>query len=654
MIKREIFVLILLSVFFCYAQVAEIPATETTTDTVAPRERPEEPMDAMALQIGETGGIVHVLSSMGIGTDSPGDQLNITGIARIGGTTFPSPDANSVIRIPAQGTAGEHRNYIELQGVFANDATNEDGGGFIKFRTSTAANYGPEIGGVRRSGGTGDFLIKTGGNSPQERLRILDNGNVGIGTNSPGQALDVSGYARASSGFCIGGDCITSWGNAGYWTQSGSNLYPNNTGWNVGIGGITSPNTTLHVGSTSDPTTSTQAITVESRGFAGLNLIGDTDNVSGEPGGAYVYYSQDGGAVHGISGILQIAGNDPRGQSYSGTTTNSMLFGSYGSRDVHLGTNDNVRLTVTSDGNVGIGTTEPSGKLHIEGDDDSNIISFRGTSSGETTNMAHIVSARAAGISSGRYDLGLLVSTGGNPRDFWMKTTTGTLRLRTDHIRTDQDIIVDGNVGIGTTSPSAKLHVYIPGSSSGTAYEALRVQCSGNGEPAILPTTDQWGVVGASSTIYPSNRRFWRMYASDGFYTSSSTSLKSNITDIGDSQFDQYLEKVRNIRSIRFDFNRDIQEAKGVTPDGRLIIDRNGNEVFQVQKIGVDVSTLPPEATDEFGENVAIGGLQGLEIVAIKALDKKITELQAENASLRAEIDRLQALEARIEALESR
>ncbi|HHS49712.1 MAG TPA: hypothetical protein ENN07_01190, partial [candidate division Zixibacteria bacterium] len=30
--------------------------------------RPEEPSDALALQIGETGGIVHVLSSMGIGT----------------------------------------------------------------------------------------------------------------------------------------------------------------------------------------------------------------------------------------------------------------------------------------------------------------------------------------------------------------------------------------------------------------------------------------------------------------------------------------------------------------------------------------------------------------------------------------------------------
>ena len=117
--------------------------------------------------------VTNTAHNIGIGTTNPQDQLNITGIARIGGTTFPNPDSNSVIRISAQGTAGEHRNYIELQGVYANDATNEGGGGFIKFRTSTSANYGPEIGGIRRSGGTGDFLIKTGGNNPQVRLTIL-------------------------------------------------------------------------------------------------------------------------------------------------------------------------------------------------------------------------------------------------------------------------------------------------------------------------------------------------------------------------------------------------------------------------------------------------------------------------------------------------
>ncbi len=39
---------------------------------------------------------------------------------------------------------------------------------------------------------------------------MVPNGNVGIGTASPGQKLDVNGYIRALA-FCINSDCISSW-----------------------------------------------------------------------------------------------------------------------------------------------------------------------------------------------------------------------------------------------------------------------------------------------------------------------------------------------------------------------------------------------------------------------------------------------------------
>src|SRR5947209_14741836 len=46
---------------------------------------------------------------------------------------------------------------------------------------------------------------------PQLQTSIMGS-NVGIGTNTPGYKLDVQGgQINASGGFCIAGDCKTSW-----------------------------------------------------------------------------------------------------------------------------------------------------------------------------------------------------------------------------------------------------------------------------------------------------------------------------------------------------------------------------------------------------------------------------------------------------------
>ena len=137
--------------------------------------------------ISTTSGSVRVAGGLGVvGNSYIGGELIL-------GEKPENSGANARFVIPFQGTAGTIRSYIELQGVNGDNAGNENGGAFIKFRTAVATGYGPEIGGVRQSGGAGDFLIRTGDNAPVTRVTVRNNGNVEIA-----QQLSVTGGIQNS------------------------------------------------------------------------------------------------------------------------------------------------------------------------------------------------------------------------------------------------------------------------------------------------------------------------------------------------------------------------------------------------------------------------------------------------------------------------
>jgi len=151
---------------------------------------------------------------------------------------------------------------------------------------------------------------------------------------------------------------------------------------------------------------------------------------------------------------LDVAGNIviPQGKFLSfrrGSVDNAILWqgdGTFGSADqlylrqpnnnnLHFQTNGgNTRMLITGSGNVGIGTASPDRSLVINHASDTRVkLQVNGTDTAQIQTLANQARYHALGSST--------------PLQFW---TNGAERARID---------TSGNVGIGTTSPSQKLHV---------------------------------------------------------------------------------------------------------------------------------------------------------------------------------------------------
>ena len=150
-----------------------------------------------------------------------------------------------------------------------------------------------------------------------------------------------------------------------------------------------------------------------------------------------------------------------------------------------LSTNGTARLTISSTGNVGIGTTSPSYKLHII-ESTTNGRAVQGVATATSgTNYGAVLVAEGIGATK---NIGLYASAEG--------ATTNVAA-----------IFDKGNVGIGTSSPSQKLEVYA-GASDGVKINALDV-------PSLFlyaqsGTVKNWGIaatnlVAGDFGIYQSN-----------------------------------------------------------------------------------------------------------------------------------------------------
>jgi hypothetical protein len=228
--------------------------------------------------------------------------------------------------------------------------------------------------------GTGSYpaYIKFGttpenGTSRQERMRISENGNVGIGTTNPEYKLDVSGTVNASE-FLVNGTPLSS----GFWSQDSENI-----SYDLGNVGINNSNPTTDLdivgdgsdddiiairnndyaryaaygASDSDSFAIPLFVGFKSRGtIASPTNLSSQDRITGIYGGMYVNNQ------YRISSAVEMyAGDNPGTGSYPayikfGTTPEN-------------GTSRQERMRISENGNVGIGTETPETKVHVKSGD---------------------------------------------------------------------------------------------------------------------------------------------------------------------------------------------------------------------------------------------------------------------------------------------
>ena len=335
--------------------------------------------------------------------------------------------------------------YVRYTGETGFGAGTGGGGGGSVTLASADSNVSTMIGGTAQTMTTTSFNF---------------DGNVGIGTTSPGSTLEIKDVTSGTAGEVesilkvnsVSGYHMVSLGTAGpsnyhsgsisiYKTMGATGTTKSvhlsgstddtyfNGGGNVGIG-TTSPLSGLQVMHDQGLTISGTATTGVRTAVLRLGSPYTTDIHTIEN-----YCAK----ITSTNNHTQNYGSDlrffthPNGQSFNGSSNQPTE-----------------RMCILGNGNVGIGTTSPYAKLDVWGPTNNPTTATMSTTSSQAV-------VRISGAQGQSLEIGGMNST--YNYGLWMQTHNQSSTSNTQYSRNLCLQPVEGNVGIGTTSPHSKLHV---------------------------------------------------------------------------------------------------------------------------------------------------------------------------------------------------
>ena len=390
----------------------------------------------------DIGGAVGIGGIVGIGTTTPATQLDVKGTTGIksssSGTWIAGNFGNNIYNTNRvvmgyyndAATIGAHDYTLN---AWANISINP-GGGNVGIGTTTPTNKLDVIGNASVTGTMG-----IGTNTPVTQLEVK--GTTGIKSSSSGTWIagnfgdNTNTNNRVVMGFQSGAATIGGYNNA---LSNWANLAINPGGGNVGIG-TTTPTYKLEV----IGNTKTDSLQITAGAASGYIL---QSNASGNASWVPT-------TLLGLENLYNI----------DGTLT--------GNRTVTIGTNNlsfasstgNLIFNPSTSGNMGIGTSTPSNKLEVKGStgikSSSSGIWIAGnfgdaTATNDRVVMGYISGAATIGGHNNALNgwANLAINPGGGNVGIGTSTPNNKLEIV-------GNTSITGNVGVGTTSPTNKLEV---------------------------------------------------------------------------------------------------------------------------------------------------------------------------------------------------
>lgn len=448
--------------------------------------------------------IAYNAGKVGIGTATPSEKLEIQ----------EANDTPTVLKISNTNAGSNSMVSLKLK------ANNTEASFFA--RNETPGGYGefaPNRAGISNGGPIA--LITTNNTSPinfapnfNTKMTVMPDGNVGIGTNSPQNKLDVNGAINISAGGLaappaglgyglfphanVGIGTYSANGGISFWGGTTPTEYMRIMNGNMGIGKTptsykldvegTINATSILVGGLPISTGSSQWTTT------GSNISFGTGNVGIGALANDAKLSVNLVNPSGWSGNLKaLKITSPDNAYYLDVNTYVVESGNVG---YHFSPNGNTGMSLTTAGRVGIGTSSPSEKLEVNGNINVGVNSGAATGWGNRLYFRGVDDAQGFdpiwmsryNVAANQTDLRINIGDDASGDDSF---TVGNFFSGDGQWKTFMKVQNNGNVGIGTANPTQKLTV------KGTVYSTeVKVDLSAGAPDYVfekeynLPTLD--------------------------------------------------------------------------------------------------------------------------------------------------------------------